>query len=121
MESEEYLLLVVYEGPIAVLNVTELRSDAILVTKGHVESISLPLLSHASVKQYLGKGVVEDGNGNKRALLGWLWKAAVQPVLQELGYFPQIVHPWPRIWWIEVGLMAQAPIHAATKYPEAVL
>jgi len=46
----------------------------------------------------------------------WLWKAAVQPVLQELGFYPRKVDPLPRIWWIGVGLMAKAPIHAAAKY-----
>ncbi|RPB27039.1 hypothetical protein L211DRAFT_780416 [Terfezia boudieri ATCC MYA-4762] len=91
-ESEAYLLLAAHKGPIVVLNVTKLRSDAILVTKAQ--------------------------------LLEWLWKAAVQPVLRELGFYPgpkevggkPPVDPLPRIWWIGVGLMAKAPLHAAAKF-----
>ena len=61
-----------------------------------------------------------DKNEVKRELLEWLWKAAVQPVLRKLGFYPgpKEVDPLqlPRIWWIGVGLMAKAPIHAATKF-----
>ena len=39
--SEESLFLAAEEGPVVVLNVTELRSDAILLTKARVTSIAL--------------------------------------------------------------------------------
>ena len=54
-------------------------------------------------------------------MLRWLWQAAVQPVLQELGFFPKAADPLPRIWWIGVGLMAQAPIHAAAKFTKGTI
>jgi len=113
-ESEEYLLSAAKEGPIVVLNATELRSDAILLTKTQVTSIPLPYVSHASVIKYFGICAIPGDNEFLRGLLRWLWRAAVQPVLRELGFYPEIVHPLPRIWWIGVGLMAKAPIHAAT-------
>ena len=112
-ESEADLLSAAQEGPIVALNVTELRSGAILVMKAGVRSISLPHLSHASMVRHC-RG--SDGNEVKRELLQWLWKAAVQPVLQELGFYPQEVNPLPRTWWIGVGLIAKAPIHAAVKF-----
>ena len=164
-ESKEYLLSAAYEGPVVVLNVTELRSDAILVTSEQITSISLPQLSHDVVDTYFGSykeikrilvnrptemdkafheasdrpiattdhdeikrvivkaaqalsaaGYTTNDNEEKRILLDWLWKAAVQPVLCELGFYPKVVDPLPRIWWIGVGLMAQAPIHAAAKF-----
>ncbi|KAF8421683.1 CHAT domain-containing protein [Tirmania nivea] len=118
-ESEEYFLSAAQEGPIVVLNATELRSDAILLTKQQVTSISLPQLSHASVVRYLG-ACTED-NEVKRELLEWLWKSAVQPVLWELGFYPNAVDPLPRIWWIGVGLLAQAPIHAAAKFTKGTV
>ena len=114
--SDANILSAGREGPIVVLNVTEIRSDAILITKAHVTSISLPYLSHESMKKYFGTPDTRSDNEVKRELLGWLWKAAVQPVLQELGFYPKAIHPLPRIWWIGVGLMAKAPIHAATKF-----
>ena len=67
-----------------VLNVTKLRSDAILLTKTEVTSISLPDLSHASMKKYCGGSTLN--NEGQRVFLEWLWKAAVQPVLQVLGF-----------------------------------
>ena len=113
-ESEEYFLTAAQQGPIVVLNGTELRSDAILVTKEQVTSIPLPKLSHASMHKYLGTSTNE--NGLKREMLEWLWKAAVEPVLRELGFYPKAVDPLPRIWWIGIGLLAQAPIHAAAVF-----
>ena len=119
-ETEEYFLAAAQEGPIVVLNSTELRTDAILVTKEQVTSIPLQL-SHASVVKYLGTDLhggetdLHD-NKDKREILRWLWKTTIQPVLQELGFYPKPVDPLPWIWWIGVGLMARAPIHAATNF-----
>ena len=103
-KSKESLLSSAYEGPVVVLNATELCSDAILITREQITSISLPQLLRG-----------------KRILLDWLWKAAVQPVLCELGFYPKVVDPLPLIWWIGVGLMAQAPIHAAAIYKKGSL
>jgi len=116
-ESEEYLLSAAQEGPIVVLNATQLRSDAILLTNEQVMSIPLPRLSHTSIIKHLGTGtcrgcgimhdykvkkelmeLTTDDNGSKRELLEWLWRAAVQPVLQELGFYPKAVDPLPHIW-----------------------
>jgi len=128
-ESEEYFLSAAQEGPIVVLNATELRSDAILLTKEQVTSIPLPQLSYALMTKHLdtirycpvcASRIVDGTNKNenqvKREMLEWLWKAAVQPVLQALGVYPQKVYPLPRIWWIGLHHLAQAPIHAAAKF-----
>ena len=112
--SKEYFLSAAQEGPIVVLNATSLRSDAILLTKEQVTSIPLPELSDNSVTKHLRSS--SSDNGAQRETLDWLWKAAVQPVLRELGFYPKAVDPLPRIWWIGIGLLAQAPIHAATKF-----
>ena len=113
-ESEAYLLSAAQEGPIIVLNVTELRSDAILVMKTRVKTIALPRLSHAEMAKHCSSST--DDNEAKREFLKWLWKAAVHFLLRELGFYPKQVHPLPRIWWIGVGLMAKAPIHAPAKF-----
>ena len=119
-DSEAYLLSAAHEGPIVVLNITRLRSDAILVTKDKVTSICLPELSHASLNRYCGTEARTLDNRVQRELLEWLWKAAVQPVLKKLGFYvhpmPKKGDPLPRIWWIGVGLMSKAPIHAAAKF-----
>ena len=78
-DSEAQLLSAAQEGPIVVPNVTELRSDAILLTTTGMTSISLPHLSYASMNQYCGTNTLD--NEVQRDLLRWLWYAAVQPVL----------------------------------------
>ena len=126
-ESEGDLLSAAQEGPIVVLNVTKLRSDAILLTTERVTSIALPDLVHTRVAYYFGKcgrcrGCrTMDDSDVKRDMLEWLWKAAVHPILRELGFYPKVVDPLPRIWWIGVGLMARAPIHAAAKFTKGAI
>ncbi|KAF8418367.1 CHAT domain-containing protein [Terfezia claveryi] len=120
-ESELYLLSAAQEGPIVVLNATNLRSDAILLTKTQVTSIALPDLTQARTMKYFGKSGATDDNEVKREMLEWLWKAAVQPVLRKLGFYPKLVHPLPRMWWIGVGVLAQAPIHAAAKFTKGTV
>ncbi|RPB22603.1 hypothetical protein L211DRAFT_850621 [Terfezia boudieri ATCC MYA-4762] len=112
--SEAFFLSAAHEGPIVVLNVTELRSDAIIITRTEVKSIPLQNLSHDSLVKYCGTSTSD--NKAMREVLEWLWKGAVQPVLLKLGFYPQEVNPLPRIWWIGVGLMVKAPIHAAAKF-----
>jgi len=100
-----------------VLNVTEIRSDAILFTKAQVASIALSNVTYAAMDEYFGINSVPDDNAVKRESLEWLWKGVVQPILRELGFYPTpkemdpratgIVDPLPRIWWIGVGLMAK--------------
>ena len=122
-ESEEYLLSAAQEGPTAVLNVTELRSDAILLTAAQATSVALPNVSHASMIKYFDINAATDENEVKRELLEWLWKSVVQPVLQELGFYPRLKEGGflPRIWWIRVGLMAKAPIHAAATFTKGCI
>jgi len=72
------LLSAAQEGPIVVLNATELRSDAVLLTKEQVTSIPLPQLSHASIVRYLSKRSDDSNEGSAnnneamRETLGWL-------------------------------------------------
>ena len=95
------------EGLIIVLNATELRSDAILLMEVEVKSITLSHLSYDSMLKYCSTNT--DDNEIKREFMVWLWKAAVQPVLREVGFYTAHKdiagqHPLPQIWWIGVGL-----------------
>jgi len=58
VDPEEDLLSAA-QGPNVVLNVTELRSDAILVSaaKAPLTSLALPHLSHGSMIKYMGKAM----------------------------------------------------------------
>lgn len=48
----------------------------------------------------------------------WLWDCIAEPILLRLGYHDAIQDgaPWPRVWWIPVGLFSLFPIHAAGDY-----
>ena len=49
------------------------------------------------------------------SVLKWLWDAAINPVLNELGFtqMPSHGEAWPRVWWVGSGLLNILPIHAA--------
>ena len=50
-----------------------------------------------------------------KAILEYLWDAAVSPVLNALGYtqMPSSDEAWPRVWWVGSGLFSILPIHAS--------
>lgn len=116
-------------GPIAVINVSRYRCDALILAAGQVRAIPLDRLSAASVRERADAflaAVDSEGSGQTpgeglRAqeaisdILGWLWDAVAQPVLGELGLIrsPGPEEEWPRIWWIPTGRLSFLPLHAA--------
>jgi tetratricopeptide (TPR) repeat protein len=117
------------EGPVVLINVDEIRSDALVLTPDRVRHIALPGLSPANVREQvveflraLGELPEPDGSGlavpseeRLSAVLGWLWDTVAGPVLDELGLTgkPAADQPWPRIWWSATGLLSLLPLHAA--------
>jgi hypothetical protein len=108
-------------GPIVVLNVAEKRGDAFLVTSAGVRALRLPALTtdtaadaaerlHQSTQGFDAKGMLQ--------VLDWLWATIARPVLDELGLdrTPTAQEPWPRIWWVAGGVLANMPLHAAGHY-----
>ncbi|VUC30625.1 unnamed protein product [Clonostachys rosea] len=107
------------DGAIVVLNVSNYRSNAIIVEKDRVHALALPMLSR--------EDVTEKARGGTKALastetLEWLWETIASPVLDCLGF----THPlgqdesqWPRIWWVATGIMSSFPIHAAGWHAES--
>jgi len=111
-------------GPIVVFNVSDIRSDAFLITTDEIRSVHLPSLTSDSVensaKRFLNAINAQDinryrhGMREMNSVLGWLWDVAVKPVLDELG-FTQMPRDgaWPRVWWVGTGLLSILPIHAS--------
>jgi hypothetical protein len=117
-------------GPIAVINVSQHRSDAILVRPQGIASIPLPGLGREALGgkvtafyQFLRQASDGATAGKQRQAaqrsvgetLEWLWDVAAEPVLNELGYTepPAEGAAWPRLWWAPGGLLGLLPIHAA--------
>ncbi|KAL0634413.1 hypothetical protein Q9L58_006661 [Maublancomyces gigas] len=120
--SSEELTAMATEGPIVIFNCTTVRSDAIIVTSV-VKALMLPNMVFPEVRERMGqlarvvrgkRSTYASRNREMEEVLIWLWKVAVEPVFQELGFEAvKDSRKLPRVWWIGVGPLARAPFHAA--------
>jgi len=108
------------EGPVVIVNVTDLGSHAIIVSSSEIKSLELPKLSPQEARSWLnrrwGTGLQGLGFDNKdfRQYLAWLWQVCVREVLIECDLKVQhLKSGLPRIWWIGTGLASSMPFHAA--------
>ena len=123
--SEEEVKSIALHGSLVVLNVAELRSDAIIVSSESIRSLSLPSLRYTEVKskakaliEALDRLTARTYHGTNTLLtniLEWLWDSAISLVLDDLGYLdaPSKDAPWPHVWWVTVGWLSLFPLHAA--------
>ena len=109
------------KGSIVVVNITDLMSDAIIVTANVFKVLPLPGLRAREAKDWINQDLTttslsDRGRKNKAYLqfLSWLWRGCVRPVLDELHYYVQpSAENLPRIWWIGTGLTSSFPFHSA--------
>jgi tetratricopeptide (TPR) repeat protein len=117
------LMSVAREGPIVVINTTDIQSNAIILIQDSMEALDLTDLSAEVASRQLqkmarmGVGAGPQYRANTRDIshvLAWLWHAVVAPVPQKVGTVYQMERlELPRIWWLGVGLMGLFPFHAA--------
>ncbi|KAF2185927.1 TPR-like protein [Zopfia rhizophila CBS 207.26] len=96
------------EGSVIVVNVTDLRSDAIIVTAD----------ASSKAQDWVNQDLTAPlKNGNNKAycqFLLWLWHGCVRPVLDELQLYAQpSADNLPRVWWIGTGIASSFPFHSA--------
>lgn len=109
------------EGNIIIINITKIRSDALIVTPNAIEAVPLPDLKPRDAFDWVRKDLTtttmqDRGRKNKeyRDFLAWLWRMCVKPVLDHLGYSVQSsTDNLPRVWWIGTGFASSFPFHAA--------
>ena len=119
--TSDEMRLCAAKGCIVIVNITDLRSDAIIISASAFRCIPLENLDATRAKDWIGQNLtsvssVDRGPKNKAyvQLLAWLWKGCVKKVLDELGYHVQhAAEDLPRIWWIGSGLASSFPFHAA--------
>jgi hypothetical protein len=111
------------EGSIIIVNVSGLRSDAIVVTADSFKVLPLPGLSAHQAEDWINQRLTKTssndpdrGRKNRAYLpfLSWLWHGCVKPVLDELHCYTQSsMEDLPRVWWIGTGLASSFPFHCA--------
>ncbi|MFJ8536873.1 CHAT domain-containing protein [Streptomyces sp. NPDC093591] len=118
-------------GPVVTFNVSGYRSDALLLTRAGISSVSLPKLTPDNViervnafYQALDTSTAPDGDRiaaqkTLREILEWLWEHAAEPVLSALADLGEAVfpakdgEPLQRVWLAPGGLLGLLPLHAA--------
>lgn len=109
-------------GPIVVINVSELRSDAIIVTQHHIKCLQLSvqhieLLNNVdrflNAVQNVRMNTYHKAREEVQRILEWLWDVVVEPIVDILALKKTPEHDWPRVWWVGCGLLSVLPIHAA--------
>lgn len=127
--TTDELLSQATSGPIVTFNISEHRSDALLLTESGIISVELPglvydsLIAQINVFHRALDSATASANSTDRItsqrsllrVLEWLWDVAAEPVLDALGYqqSPSSSAEWPRVWWAPGGLLGLLPIHAA--------
>jgi hypothetical protein len=118
-------------GTVVVFNVSEFRSDALLIGKGGIRSFRLTSLTAPKLEEHAKLFLQALQNSNSLATLStgirelkcvleWLWDVAVGQVLDVLGYSqPPSSGGWKRVWWVGNGLLNVIPIHAAGYHDDA--
>lgn len=117
------------ESAVVMLNVSALRSDALLLTREEITSVELTALAPGTVTQQVSAfrtavdtvATTEDfaelaaAQDVMASVLEWLWDSVAEPVLTVLGHTrpPGDGEPWPRLWWAPGGVLGLLPLHAA--------
>jgi hypothetical protein len=109
------------EGSIVVINITNFRSDAIIISNNSLRTIVLPELSASKARLWVSKDWSTKKRSDQRGendqfldYLSWLWYACVKHIVAEIS--ASKTHPsegLPRVWWIGSGLASSMLFHAA--------
>lgn len=111
------------DGPVAVINVSQFGSHALILRNGRApEAVALDDLTPERVVAQANESLTViyqalpagDSGPRLTAVLGWLWDAIAEPVLDRLGLTgPPEGELWPRLWWCVPGPLSFLPLHAA--------
>jgi CHAT domain-containing protein len=121
--SSSELQLLASNRPIIYINVSRFGADAFILTSDDIRHLHLDKLliadveknAEAMVKMLEKFNVVSARRDNAvmRKILEWLWDAAIEPILEKLGFTGPPADEWPEVMWIPVGQLSLFPLHAA--------
>ncbi|EPS45153.1 hypothetical protein H072_838 [Dactylellina haptotyla CBS 200.50] len=108
-------------GPIIVINVCNIRCDAIIVERDKIRVVKLPKLTDTEAASQARKlQSATQGNSSEMAnILRWLWDSIGEETMSALGFKQEVLDGnWPHVWWVLTGILSQFPIHAAGLHEE---
>jgi tetratricopeptide (TPR) repeat protein len=140
----EELLAAAAGGPVVLINIASLRSDALILTLDGIDVLPLDGVDPNGVREQVNTLLsalteVDDPARSAAARIGaeaslngvlcWLWDKITGPVLDHLGYVtgPPEDAVWPRVWWCPSGPLSLLPLHASgchdlsAERPDAVI
>jgi tetratricopeptide (TPR) repeat protein len=121
--GRENMLELASEGPIVAINITTLRSDALVILSDDIQAIPLPGLDDTVLSDHSWEiqwrlahrdrdEVFAELHDNLLHDLDVIWRLLTEPVLNYLGYNGTHTE-LPRVWWIPTGVLSLFPLHAA--------
>lgn len=131
--TEDQIRELARPGPVICFNVSEVSSEAFLITTTDIQYLPLPDLKIENIQKQVslfasrGNPARRDGTlcvvdeaevlpvADLSTELQYVWVSAVKPVLQQTGLLALARAPnvLPRIWWVGGGIMSLLPLHAA--------
>jgi hypothetical protein len=124
--TRESLTCLASEGPIVIINISNVRSDAYIITTSGVRSVWLPSLKELDASELswevqwrLAQDVVADPevmdkelHFKLKGLYDYIWRRAMKPILDELGFLRRQgdIAEWPRVCWIPTGILSLYPV-----------
>ncbi|RFU29015.1 hypothetical protein B7463_g7313, partial [Scytalidium lignicola] len=119
------LKMLASEGPILVVNISDISADAIILTPHEIKALHLPeqllkkapqFATHISTRTVAvatNRKITVDDKKPRGDLYSWLWRNCVKLVLDELDVMGFQGSERPRVWWIGSGFASSLPFHAA--------
>jgi CHAT domain-containing protein len=108
------------EGHVAIVNISQIRSDAIVMTQQTLQAIPLSGLNMEEARRWLRtewrqrkKTELRKKNQEFLEYLTWLWRICVKHILDHVSTLYTGHQAFPRVWWIGCGLASSMPFHAA--------
>lgn len=105
------------DGPVIIVNISERRSDAIIILRqGDPILVPLPNATPQLIQNLadgLGGRPAELHDNDLAGILRELWDSTVGPIVSKLR---TLIPDGSRIWWICTGAASKLPFHAAGPY-----
>lgn len=111
------------DGPVALVNISELRCDALVLSDEDLLHVHLPEVTSQEAEAQAEKFLRATDEGDSaacRQVVEWTWDRIAEPVLGALDITrrPPNGEPAPRLWWCPTGPAAFLPLHAAGRHDQ---